>query len=116
MSPSNKYFEFVNFRTIKEDDFYMFPRWGFTVYESLEDKKGYYINTDPFTRSLDSEYFNVVKVHDNGLCEGNFLRSPHKDNFYISKFELSRRDLFERGFIKVFVLPFLMIRDIIRGV
>jgi hypothetical protein len=46
-------------KTIKENNFYMFPRFGFTVYTSPNYMSGEYVDINPFTISLDGEMFLV---------------------------------------------------------
>lgn len=69
-------------KTIKENDFYMFPRFGFTVYSEPNYSSGQHVNTNPFTKSLDGEYF-LVKEKVNGFCRGNFYHKPKGRDFSI---------------------------------
>ena len=87
-------------KTIKENDFYMFPRFGFTVYAEPNYASGEYIDTNPFTKSLDSEMF-LVKEKINGFCRGNFYHKPKGRDVYLSEEELSRRGLIEMLFLLI---------------
>lgn len=85
--------QFITRKKIKEGEPYMFPRYGFVVYHSpSEDSTCEYIDTNPFTRSLDKEMFKVKKII-NGFCQGNFYNKPVGRDMYITMDELSRRDI-----------------------
>lgn len=98
----------ITTKTIKTGSFYMFPRFGFTVYEKPEYGNGSRMDTNPFTKSLDHEYFRV-KEKVNGFVKGNFVNNPHYSDFYLSEQELSQRGLFECLFLLVITfVPFLV--------
>lgn len=80
-------------KNIKVGSFYMFPRFGFNIYE-YPNSKSINIDTNPFTRSLDHEYFNVKEKRDS-FVRGNFLNKPHRVDFWMKEDELSNRGLFE---------------------
>src|SRR6478735_10072480 len=86
-------------KTIKVGSFYMFPRFGFTVYSEPRYSSGEHMDTNPFTKSLDTQYFNVKEITDNGFVKGNFLDKPHYKDFYLTLTELSSRSLFEVLFL-----------------
>ncbi len=87
-------------KSIKVNDFYMFPRFGFTVYAEPNYASREYIDTNPFTKSLDSEMF-LVKEKINGFCRGNFYHKPKGRDMYLSEEELSRRGLIEMLFLLI---------------
>ena len=86
-------------KNIKVGEWYMFPRFGFTIYEK-PFIKGSYIDTNPFTKSLDNQYF-VVKEKINGFCRGNFQHKPAPTDFYLEERELSNRNLIEFFFLLI---------------
>lgn len=91
-------------KTIKENDFYMFPRFGFTVYLEPNYSSGERIHTNPFTKSLDNEMF-LVKEKVNGFCKGNFYNNPKGRDMYLSEQELAKRGLIETLFL--FIISFI---------
>ena len=82
-------------RTIEIGQAYMFPRFGFFIYLSPSYMGGEYLDTNPFTKSLDNQRF-LVKSKINGLCRGNFEHKPTSQDAYLEEAELQRRDAFER--------------------
>ncbi len=96
--------DFLLYRNIKEGKFYMFPRFGFSVYADPHGIYGEHLHTDPFFNSLDHEYF-VVKEISNGYCRGNYYNKPINRDFYLSLDELKRSD----PFIKVILFVLLCI-------
>lgn len=81
-------------RRVEVGRLYMFPRNGFNVYAKPDLETGEYIDTNPFTRSLDHEYFEVKEIV-NGFCRGNFHHRPKQPDFYLTVSELSARGLTE---------------------
>ena len=91
-------------KTIKVGSFYSFPPMGFTVYAEPKYSSGAEIDTNPFTKSLASEFF-LVKEIENGFCKGNFYERPKGRDMYLTEEELSRRTLIEMLFL--FLLAFI---------
>jgi hypothetical protein len=91
-------------KTIKVNNFYMFPRYGFTIYTEPKYSGGEYFSTNPFTKSLDHESFTVKEIK-NGFCRGNFYDKPLKNDWWITEEDLSRRDFIE--VILLFILCFV---------
>ena len=87
-------------RNIEINRFYMFPRFGFTIYSAPNLGSYETINTNPFTKSLDHEYF-VVKEKVNGFVRGNFQNKPHGIDFYLYEEDLAQRDMFEHMILLV---------------
>jgi hypothetical protein len=81
-------------KTIKVGGFYSFPPMGFTVYSEPNYSSGLKVDTNPFTKSLDGEFF-LVKEITNGFCKGNFYENPKGPDIYLTEDELSRRGLIE---------------------
>ena len=88
MTPEQR--QFCAFKEIKVGGSYMFPRMGFTVFESPNYDNYDYVDTNPFTRSLDHELFEVKEIV-NGFCKGNFSRRPKGRDFYLLKEDLEYR-------------------------
>lgn len=82
--------KFCAFKEIKVGGSYMFPRMGFTVFDSPNFDNYDYVDTNPFTKSLDNELFKVKEIID-GFCKGNFSRRPKGRDFYLLKEELEFR-------------------------
>ena len=87
-------------KNIKIDRFYMFPRFGFDVYASPNFSSGERMDTNPFTKSLDHEYF-LVKDKVNGFVRGNFYNKPHYADFYLYEEDLANRGMFEALFLLI---------------
>lgn len=100
-------------REIKVDKLYMFPRWGFRVHSFSDRSKSDYLSTNPFTRSLDHEFFVSKEVLANGLVRGNFLNKPVKQDFYMESEQLAQRDFVEKLFLKT-AIPFMMIYNLFK--
>ena len=79
-------------KNIKVGESYMFPRYGFTVYQDASYSKGKHLELNPFTKSLDHESF-LVKEIKNGFCRGNFSNRPTDNDWWISVDELCQRDI-----------------------
>lgn len=95
-------------KEIKSGSSYMFPRFGFTFYPDASYNHGTYMDTNPFTKSLDKELFYVKDVSGN-FCKGNFVRKPLGQDFYIEKNELESRDMFEALLLFIFCcIPFVI--------
>jgi hypothetical protein len=95
-------------KTIKVNGLYMFPRYGFMVYAEPNYMSGQYISTNPFTKSLDRELFQV-KEKINGFCKGNFYHNPKGKDIYLSEDELSERDIVEALFLFIISwIPFII--------
>lgn len=73
---------------------YMFPRFGFTIYSKPSYAYGQYMDTNPFTKSLDYQRFLVKSIED-GFCKGNFESNPKGEDAYIREDDLRRRDFIE---------------------
>lgn len=101
-------------RPIKIDEIYMFPRFGFNIYENPDELSGMFFDTNPFTKSLDSQRF-VVKEIINGFARGNFYNKPTKKDFYLKLSELKQRDLLEIFTLYVFIVPFFVIYNLIKS-
>lgn len=82
----------ICYRKINVGDFYSFPRWGITVFESPDSGSAHYIDSNPFTKSLDNEFF-LVKEKRNGFCRGNFYDRPNVHDWWMLEADLQRRDL-----------------------
>ena len=101
-------------RTIKVDNFYMFPMFGFHIYPEANYLNSEYMDVNPFTKSLGHECFNV-KEKVNGFFKGNFYHKPLIKDFYLSEDELSSRSFIEIFLIMSFALIPLVIFNLLRG-
>lgn len=100
-------------KEIKTDKLYMFPRWGFRVHSFSDRSKSDYLSTNPFTRSLDHEFFLSKEVLPNGLVRGNFLNKPVKQDFYLEAEQLQERDFVEKLFLKI-TIPFMTVYNLFK--
>jgi|SRR6478735_12541642 len=87
-------------KQIKENSLHMFPRFGFTIYTEPNYVSGEYMDTNPFTKSLDNELF-LVKNKINGFYKGNFYNNPLINDFYLNEDELSKRDFIEFSLLMI---------------
>src|ERR1043166_228167 len=95
-------------RSIRVGEAYMFPRFGFNVYSGPSGEESAFIDTNPFTKSLDKQLF-LVKEILNGYCRGNFYHRPHHQDFWLSLDELSARGGVEMLFLLLIMyLPFVL--------
>ncbi len=101
-------------KEIKVGKSYMFPRFGFTIYDKPNFASGSYMSTNPFTRSLDHELFKVRTKID-GFCKGNFENESRSADFYIHENELCRYDLVAIIFLFFFAAIPVMIVNVFRG-
>lgn len=91
--------QWLLYREIKTGKAYMFPRFGFTVYDKPSYASDFEkLDTNPFTKSLDHHRF-LVKEEVNGFFRGNFERRPLSSDFYISVDEMSSRGTLEWLFL-----------------
>lgn len=87
---------FCAIKKIKVGSTTMFPRFGFSVFaEPNYASEGMYMDTNPFTKSLDRELFEVKEITANGFVRGNFYSRPKGRDFYIAKSELEMRGAIE---------------------
>lgn len=101
MKLTDKQKEWLKNRTIEVGHSYMFPRFGFFIYTQPDPMYGEYMDTNPFTRSLDHERF-LVNKKINGFCRGNFEHRRKRRDIYIEEEELQRRDVFEKSMLYLF--------------
>lgn len=94
---------------IKEGGLYMFPRYGFNAYEKPEYRTGEWLDTNPFTNSLDGEMFLVTEITDNGFVKGNFASGGRGRDFYMLINELETRGLLTMIILTVLLyIPFVL--------
>ncbi len=101
MKLTEKQKEWFSTRTIKVGQSYMFPRFGFYIYPDPSYLYGEYLDTNPFTKSLDNERF-LVKEKIDGFCRGNFEFRPKGADSYIEESGLAERDIFEKFILYLF--------------
>ena len=101
---------FLTTRNLREGKFYMFPRWGFHIFDEKGDKA--YLPTNPFTKSLDRHYFLVKELTGGKLVRGNFYEKPLAEDFYLSKEELQRRDAVEMVFVVLVCVPWFWAKNL----
>lgn len=106
--------QWLSKRTIKENEIYMFPRFGFWGYATPDYTYGIYIDINPFTKSLDREPF-LVKEKINGFCKGNFYYNPLEQDFYLDEIELETRDIIEYYILIIFSFIPLSIYNCFKG-
>jgi len=82
-------------REIKVGGIYMFPRFGFELYSKPCYSSGQYLDTNPFTKSLDNERL-IVKEKIDGFCRINFVSGKKCPDGYIEEYDLKQRDVFEK--------------------
>jgi len=93
-------------KNIKVGNMYQFPMFGFHVYPSASYEHGEKLDTNPFTKSLASQFF-VVKEITGDFVRGNFHERPKNPDFYLTVSELQSRSLFEMFVMfLVLVIPF----------
>lgn len=100
-------------RKIEVGQAYMFPRFGFEIYSRPSYLYGEYLDTNPFTRSLDHERF-LVKEKINGFCRGNFQHRPKGADMYLEETDLKKRDIFEKSILCLFCFIPLAIFNLIK--
>jgi hypothetical protein len=89
---------FLQKKKLVVDDWYMFPQYGFTIYDEPHGNKEY-IDVNPHTKRLNA-YFKLKEIKGE-FVRGNFLEDPAPKDFWM------RKDVFEnRGF---FVTAFLVL-------
>ena len=101
--------EYIRVRALKIGELYMFPRWGFTIYDA--NKNADYLSTNPFTKSLDKQFFYLKEIGEDGLVRGNFYERPLKQDFYLNAEELKKRDHVEMFFMSLFYVPYCWIKN-----
>jgi hypothetical protein len=111
---TDKQKEFLFERTVKIGSRCMFPRFGFNVYATPSIEHGEYMDTNPFTKSLDKELFIVNDIVD-GFCKGNFADSPKTSDFYLLKTDLTNRGLIEYLLLRVILWVPFVIRNKLTG-
>lgn len=100
--------QFLSRREIKVGGFYSFPTFGFDVYAEPNYSSGGRLDTNPFTKSLASEFFVVKEIKDD-FCRGNFQNRPKGRDFYITKEQLSHRDSFVKLLLSLLLfIPFFV--------
>lgn len=105
-----KYKRLINYREINIGDIYLFPQWGFFVYETPNHNNGRYLDTNPMTKSLNNDYF-LTKEKEGGFIRGNFYKKPLSQDFYLTELSISKRDLVDKTLFCLFVLPFIYLGD-----
>lgn len=78
-------------RKIKVGGLYLLPRWGFTIYTQPSYSTGQYLDTNPFTKSLDHERI-VVKEIVGDFCRVNFTTGKKSADGFIETDDLKYRD------------------------
>lgn len=105
---------FLSNKKIRVNDFYPFPSFGFNIYSEPNYHNGEYMNTNPFTKSLSSEYF-LVKEITNGFCKGNVKYNPKGNDFYITEQELSKRGTLEVILLSIILFIPLLLHNLYKG-
>lgn len=98
-------------KTIKKGGFYSFPEGGFTFYAipSFDKNVSDYISTNPFTRSLAGQFFDVYEITENGFCKGNFSSGKKGPDFYLWKGDLEMKALPHMLFLFISCsIPFIL--------
>jgi len=93
----------------------MFPRWGFTAYPNPSFVGGGYLDTNPYTKSLDKQSFLCKEIVGGKWCRGNFYHRPKGSDFYIYKDDLAHRDFVERVFLVIFTWLPMVIYNLFTG-
>ncbi len=94
---------------IKVGSSFMFPQWGFEIYAEPNYGERAYMDTNPLTKSLDSQRFKVKEITDNGFCRGNFEHKPKGRDMYMRIEDLESRPWFIVLIIGVVcILPMLI--------
>jgi len=90
----------------------MLPRFGFTAYQVPSYLHGEYISTNPFTKSLDYSYVEVIDEVD-GFYKLKFQNSkPGERHFYLSKSEMEFRGVWTTMILRVLMWPVFSIYNI----
>lgn len=105
--------DFCAKRKIRKGWTYMLPRFGFTAYPVPSYSCGEYINTNPFTKSLDFSPVTVLGEKD-GFYKVKF-DGRREMPFYVSKSEMEFRGVFITLILRGLLWPFFSLYNIITG-
>lgn len=100
--------EFLIKQEIKVGNVCMLPRWGFAVYGSPEYGDYQWLDTNPFTKSLDDQPIKVLEVQDN-FIKVEFLKKRRKAStpFWLLKSEIEVRSFTETVILTILcAIPF----------
>lgn len=106
--------QFLTTREVEENKLYMFPMFGFHFYADENRNEGEILTTNPLGKSLAGQSFYSKQVLENGLVRGNFYQNPIKDDFFMERFELEKRDKIEVVLMSLFYVPFCFVKNIFR--
>jgi len=105
--------KFCSERTIKVGGVKMLPRFGFTAY-SYPGGERVYMDTNPFTKSLDSSPVIVIE-EDSGFYKVKFANArSYEPPFYVRDYEMEGRAAIEMLFLRIFLWPFFTIYNLFR--
>lgn len=81
------------FRKLKVGSIYMLPSFGFTAYSSPNGASEY-IDTNPFTKSLDSQPVELIEM-DGSYCKVKFIesRKGKRPEFWIRASDVAYRGI-----------------------
>jgi len=115
MALTKKQLDFCFKRTIKINNTYMLPRFGFTAFQEPYGDN-FYMDTNPFTKSLDYSTV-IVTGEDRGFYKVRFSeRRRHEPliQFYLPKHEMEMRSAFEGVFLRIVLWPFFSIYNLFK--
>lgn len=111
LTPSQRFF--LVRRRIEVGEAYPLPRWGFSVYSGPSFGDRGFIDTNPFTRSLDHDLAEVKEIKG-PFVRINLLRNPVPYDFWMEGEELSRRDVIESLLLTLLCYVPMLVWNLVR--
>ena len=115
MALTQKQLAFCSKRTIKVDNTYMLPRFGFTAFQEPYGDN-FHMDTNPFTKSLDYSTV-IVTDEDRGFYKVRFSERRRNEpliEFYLTKNEMEMRGAIEHIFLRIVLWPFFSIYNLFK--
>lgn len=112
---TDKQKQFLSRREIKVGSFYSFPAFGFDFYAEPNYSSGARMDTNPFTKSLQNEFFVVKEIINGEFCRGNFQYRPKGYDFYITHEQLSKRDSMPKLLLSILLFIPFFIYNLFKG-
>jgi hypothetical protein len=115
MSLTQNQIDFCFKRSIRVNNTYMLPRFGFTAYQTPFGDN-FHVDSNPFTKSLD--YSTVIVLdEERGFYKVRFSeRRRHEPliQFYLPKHEMEMRSSLEALFLRITLWPFFSIYNLFK--
>lgn len=98
--------DFIAKRDLKIGSIYMLPRFGFYVFSKPDYDSGMYMDTNPFTKSLDYQPFELKEIRDN-FVRGNFFHGANGADFWLMRDDIELREgIVMLLLLCIFYIPF----------